>query len=64
MKKHFVLLGILLPAMLLLCGCQPKEITGFVIGALSFSNMDITAGYAVSIQKEEGSGAFNRISFS
>ena len=64
MKKHIVLLGFILIAMLLLCGCQPKKNTGFVIGALSFSNMDITAGYAVTIQKEEGSGAFNRISFS
>lgn len=37
---------------------------GFTIGALSFSNRDITKGYAVSIQKEEGSGSFNRVSFS
>ena len=36
----------------------------FIIYTLSFSSKDITTGYAVSIQKEEGSGAFNRVTFS
>ena len=64
MEKHIVLLEIILSAMLLICGCQPRKNDGFTVGALSFSDKDITAGYAVSIQKDEGSGSFNRVSFS
>ncbi len=64
MGKHIVLLGIILIAILLLCGCQPRKNARLTIGALSFSDRDITTGYTVSIQKEEGSGTFNRVSFS
>ena len=64
MEKHIVLLGIILLATLLLCGCQPQKNVKFTIGALSFSHKDITKGYTVTIQKEEGTGSFNRVSFS
>ena len=64
MEKHIVLLGIILLATLLLCGCQPQKNAKFTIGALSFSHKDITKGYTVTIQNEEGTGSFNRVSFS
>ena len=64
MGKYVMLPGIILIAILLLCGWQLRKNAGFTIGALSFSDKDITKGYTVTIQKEEGSGPFNRVSFS
>ena len=42
MGKYVMLPGNILIAILLLCGCQLRKNAGFTIGALSFSDKDIT----------------------